>query len=184
MSNHSKPRTCSSGETRAKRTQSPSVTANHQAPTSPDTSLPWSQDYAHGGWSGRMFYHQLRAISTPHWSPSDTEHALSCLTVDPLPLNRAREITLSQVLDTPEELSDRLFLSPAMVRRFVLSSVRRCRTISRVLLRGRTGLTFLKISCSRRARGFVFSAQPSTNVSKASRKGGPLDFLSTAAEFF
>src|SRR5574341_1707700 len=32
-------------------------------PTCPDTSLPWSQDYAHGGWSARMFLHQMLAIS-------------------------------------------------------------------------------------------------------------------------
>ena len=46
-------------------------------PTCPDTSLPWSQDAAHGGWSARMYLHQTIATSAPHWRPSDTDLLLS-----------------------------------------------------------------------------------------------------------
>lgn len=46
-----------------------------------DTSLPWSQDYAHGGFSARMFLHRMYTTSRPGWTPSDTDALLSNWTV-------------------------------------------------------------------------------------------------------
>lgn len=53
------------------------VVGEPQLPISPDISLPWSEDYAHDGWSAKMFLHQLLSTSLPHWRPSNTEQLLS-----------------------------------------------------------------------------------------------------------
>lgn len=89
------------GETRAPHTAMQDGGSPPSIPTCPDTSLPWSGDCAHGGWSARMFLHQLYEISAPHWKLSDTERLLSRWTLRILRVNNDAAGSLSDYLDRP-----------------------------------------------------------------------------------
>lgn len=67
-------------------------------PTCPVECSAWSDDAIHGGWSARMFLHQLLTTLRPHWSTSDTEQLLSESTPLRLRANPGKGISLSDVI--------------------------------------------------------------------------------------
>ena len=103
-------------------------------PTCPDTTLPWSQDFALGGWSARMFLHQVLASSQPLWTPLDTERLLCKWTPPILQANPERESSLLACVALPGQALIGSFRSGKMVRGLLRRAVRRGRTL-RVLLR-------------------------------------------------
>jgi len=121
-------------EIRAPNTATPEVMATHGIPISPDTSLPWSEDFALHGWSGRMFLHQLLSISTPHWSPLDTERRLSEWTPLRLRASLGSGISLSDVIKPLGQASENCFRSARMVRGLIRRALARGRSF-RLLLR-------------------------------------------------
>ena len=113
----------------------PGPMATAGTPICPDTSLPWSDDYALGGWSARMFLHQLLTTSRWDWKPSDTESALSAATPIRLRLN-ADSGTLSSVNwasihKTPRERSVR---SASMVVGLIRRALARGRSFRLLLV--------------------------------------------------
>lgn len=108
------PSTCSVG-VRAPFVRSQETYKAVHPPTSPDTSLPWSQDAGPGGWSAKMFVHQMLAISQRPWNCSDTERLLSRSTAPRLPGNPGRESSLSEHLAATRTPSPTCFMSQQRV---------------------------------------------------------------------
>lgn len=76
-------------------------------PICPDGSLPWSGDCGPGGWSAKMFLHQMLSILDSRWKPSDTERLLSVSTAETLQVRVDGGSSLSAALlpsapDSPE----------------------------------------------------------------------------------
>lgn len=127
--------TLSPAAIRARRIHAREAMARASMPTSPDTSLPWSQDFRLGGWSARMFLHQLCSISRQPWTHLDTEFALSELTPLRLRLKAGKGISLSEVIRSPEKRSrENSVRSASMVRGLMRRALARGRSL-RVLLR-------------------------------------------------
>ncbi len=103
-------------------------------PTSPDTSLPWSEDYALGGWSARMYLHQLSVTSQPAWKHSDTERLLSDWTPLRLRGNLGSGTLLSVAIKPPEKAWFGSFRTANMVRGLIRRALERGRSL-RLLLR-------------------------------------------------
>jgi len=110
------------------------ATVKAEPPTCPDTSLPWSDDYALDGWSARMFLHQLLSTSTLHWWPSDTEQLLSDWMPQRLQASIGSGISLSDVIKPPGQSYDSSFRTARMVRGMMRRVLRRSKSL-RVLLR-------------------------------------------------
>ena len=149
----------------------PKATALPSTPISPDSSLPWSADCAHGGWSARMFLHQMLAISRPHWTSSATESWLSSWTLGTSQLRVAGGSSLSDAMLPIAPDSPDLYLTPRMVRGLLRRALGRRRPLQRVLLRTPQGWRRRTVTCSSRGEGFAVSIPPSVNYSKGSPRG-------------
>jgi len=125
--------------TPAQSTGTHDVDSRLDTPICPDTSLPWSDDFAHDGWSARMFLHQQLHISRPHWTPSDTERWLSASTLLHLRVKPGFEISLSDVITPVGVCSGKHFRSAKMIRGLVRRAWRWRRRL-RVLLRTERGI--------------------------------------------
>lgn len=112
----------------------PGATDKAKAPTCPDTSLPWSEDCGPGGWSAKMFLHQMLQISQPHWKCSDTESLLSEQMPVHLQVREESEISLSDVIKKPGQASPESYTTPATIRGIIRRALARGRSF-RVLLR-------------------------------------------------
>ncbi len=184
------------------RDLTPKETDRQSIPISPDTSLPWSDDYNHGGWSARMFLHQMLLTSRPDWKPSDTELLLSNSTLE---ISRVRVdggISLSEVLEKEPPDSSEHYLTPKMVLGLARRTLKRQRPLQRVLLRTPQGWRRRTVivgspaqtQCSKasrppdkkqetiftRAGDYVFSLLKSVRVSRDSPEAGLLAFLAHA----
>ena len=146
-------------------------------PTCPDTSLPWSDDYDLGGWSARMFLHQLFRISTPHWKPSDTERLLSDSTPPRLRGKVGSGISLSDVLEPPDTThSEACFRDTDMVRVLIRRALARGRSL-RLLLVTERGTTPVIVTFGRKgAPCDCWSAMSEPDLPD-SLKTGLLDYL-------
>lgn len=103
-------------------------------PICPDTSLPWSADYALGGWSARMFLHQLLTTTQSHWSTWDTERLLSERTPLRFRANLGKGISLSEFVMPPDTAWFGCFRTAHMVRGLIRRALARGRSF-RLLLR-------------------------------------------------
>ena len=126
--------TSSAAATHAQSTPAPAATETATTPTSPDTSLPWSDDFALDGWSARMFLHQQLRTSTPHWRTSDTEQLLSDWTPQRLRGKAASATSLSDAIKKPGKASAESFRTSQMVRGLIRRALARGRSL-RLLLR-------------------------------------------------
>lgn len=130
-------RTSSAGATRVPDTAEHDRTELREHPTWPDTSLPWSQDYALGGWSARMFLHQLSRISTPRLMLSDTERRLSAWTPQRLRGKVGNGISFVDVFNDPGCSSAKCLRTPRMVRGLIRRALARGRSLRVLLHTGR-----------------------------------------------
>ena len=103
-------------------------------PTCPDGSLPWSEAAGHGGWSAKMFLHQMMSNSRLFWNVSDTEQYLSELTLRHLQGRVGRGILLSEVLKAPGQASPKSYSLPKTVVGLFRRALARNKSF-RVLLR-------------------------------------------------
>lgn len=152
-------------------------TGRRSTPISPDGSLPWSLDAAHGGWSARMFLHQMLSTSRAGWQPSDTELLLSLSTLAISPLRVAGGSSLSDALLSTAPDSRELYLTPAMVAGLARRASSRKRPLQRVLLRTPQGWRRRTVMCTSRGGDFAFSIPSKRKLSKDSPETGLLGFL-------
>ena len=153
-----------------------------KAPTCPDTSLPWQQDSRLGGWSARMFLHQMLSTGHLQWNCSDTELYISRSTLAILRVNLGKEITASHALmPTPPDASSSLYLSRAMLRGLAKRSTirtKQTRPLQHVLQRTKEGgLQRRRLTFSKRGSGFVPFILTNANDSKDLAGRILLDFL-------
>jgi hypothetical protein len=151
--------------------------APRSTPTSPDGSLPWPDDYAHDGWSARMFLHQTLSTSHSDWLPSDTESLLSHSTLAISPLRVAGGSSLSDVLLPTAPDSPKLYLTQAMVTGLLRRARRRRRPLQRVLLRIPHGWRRRTVTCTSQGEGFVYSIPSRQKLSRDSPEAGLMAFL-------
>ncbi len=149
-------------------------------PISPDTSLPWSQDFTHGGWSARMFLHQMLSGSLSGWMPSDTESLPSLSILATLQVrvgdgNSCSDVLLSYTPDLPE-----LYLTPQMVLGLCRRAIKRKRPLQHVLLRTACGWRRKTLIASSRGGAFEFSFPRKQRPSRGSLEAGLLDLLNVA----
>ena len=163
-------------ETHAQNTREPGQTATVIIPTCPDTSLPWPEDFALGGWSARMFLHQLLSGSNARWHTSDTERVLSDWTPARSQANPGSGRSLSAIIKSPKRLCEQSFRTDRMVR----GLIRRC------LERGRSLRLLLHTELATIPVIVIFGTNPldyeswtvkSENPLPDSLVGGLLDFL-------
>jgi len=121
-------------ETPARSTVEHAAMGTLTVPTLPDTSLPWPEDTARGGWSARMFLHQLLTTSPQPWSHLDTERLLSEQTPHHLRAKLGSGISLSDVIKPPSRSYAGAYRSAKTVRGLMRRSLARGRSL-RVLLR-------------------------------------------------
>ena len=157
-------------------------TGQANIPISPDTSLPWSEDCVHNGWSARMFLHQMLSISQPRWKPSDTESLLSRSTLEILPLRVANGNSLSDAMEATAPDSKEYYLTPSMVKGLARRALMRKRPLQRVLLRTRHGWRRKTVIVTSNTKGYVFSLPRNAKASKDFLEAGLLDFLARAVE--
>ena len=122
---------------RARSVLEPEATAPAIIPTSPATSLPWSEDCGPGGWSAKMFLHQMIATSRPAWNCSDTERLLSEQMPLRLHLSKESEISLSEQIKPPGRAFQDSFVSSNALRGILRRVLARNKSF-RVLLRSET----------------------------------------------
>lgn len=151
-------------------------------PTSPDTSLPWSGDYVLGGWSARMFLHQMLSTSLSAWLPSDTESLLSRSTLGTSQVRVAGGSSSSDALLGSPPDSSELYLTPAMVTGLARRAVARKRPLQRVLLRTPSGWLRRTLTVSSRNGVYVFSIPGRRRDSRDSPETGLLAWLEAAVE--
>lgn len=156
--------------------------ANAITPICPDTSLPWSQDCALGGWSARMFLHQMLFTSHSDWTCSDTELLLSNSTLATLQVRVAGGNSASAALLTAAPDSPELYLTPQMVSGLARRAQKRRRPLQRVLLRTRHGWRRRTLTVTSRGKGYAFSLPRSVRPCKDSPEAGLLAFLARAVE--
>jgi len=151
-------------------------------PISPDTSLPWSQDYALDGWSARMFLHQIMSISMQHWQPSDTERLLSAWIPLKLLAKVGKGISLSAIIKPPGQASSISFRTPTMVRGLLRRTLKQRKSFRLLLLAERLTIPVIVIFTKPDdyASWMVTSAKPLP----VSLRDGLLDFLKQHAPFF
>lgn len=109
-------------------------------PICPDTSLPWQQDYAHGGYSARMFLHQMISGLLPHWKCSDTELLLSQQTPFRIQLKKGEGISLLDQLMPIEYDHSKNIVRSKSIKGMMIRSAKRHRPVF-VLLR--TGIDMI-----------------------------------------
>jgi len=148
-------------------------------PTFPDTSLPWSQDFALGGWSARMFLHQVLQSSARHWTPSDTEALL--LKSMPLVL-QASPGYVSSLSDAVKPAGNALlksYCSEKMLHGLLRRALRRARSL-RVLLRTHADMTPATITFGTGLDCESWTATSEKNL-PGSLLDGLMDFLKARA---
>ena len=166
--------TVSRVETRVRSTAERVRMATQGIPTSPDTSLPWSEDCALDGWSARMFLHQLLATSRSHWTPSDTTQLLSGSKARVLRANLGSGISLSGIIVT--ECSEECFRTSRMVQGLIRRALARGRSLRLLLRTERDTIPAIVIFGSRNAdyaSWTLKSAKPLPDF----LRDGLLDFL-------
>jgi len=164
-------------ETPAQNTAEREATEKARAPICPDTSLPWSDDFALNGWSARMFLHQLLSISQPVWKHSDTERLLSESTVPHLRANLGSEISLSDVIRSPAGNSQEpSFRTAKMVQGLIRRALARGRSL-RLLLRTERDTTPVIVTFGTNAMDYASWSLKSASALPDSLKDGLLDFL-------
>lgn len=151
-------------------------------PTLPDTSLPWSLDAGPGGFSAKMWCHQMLRTSRPGWTCSDTTALLSQRTVQLTRLSPGKGISLSEVLrkqcpgSSAKWASDKALMGLLRRAAGALRSHNRQRP---VLLRvpGKAWES-VRVSCGSPHKGSsAISVSMKPNGCKASLAAGLLDFL-------
>jgi len=153
---------------------------NQDIPTCPDTSLPWSEDATHGGWSARMFLHQMLSHSNSAWKPSDTQRLLSNSTVKILRLRVAGGSSLSEILNIPLKELKKRFITQRALAGIIKRHVRREKPLRLVLLPTRYGIQRVTILCTNQEGDYVFSLRKNEKPSRDSPEAGLLTLLSTA----
>lgn len=108
--------------------------ASRSIPISPDISLPWSENAGPGGWSAKMFLHQMMCILQPLWRPLDTERLLFVQTPLRLQVSAESEISLSDQLMQPGQAKPSSYVSQATLGGIIRRALVRNRSF-RVLLR-------------------------------------------------
>ncbi len=121
--------------------------ARASTPICPDTSLPCSAECGPGGWSARMFLHQMLQTSWPRWTCSDTALLLSKSTPRILRLRIGGGSSLSDVLETSPPAWKRLYLTPRMIRWMLKHKINRRRGLN-VLQRTPGGWRKIRLSGS------------------------------------
>jgi len=151
-------------------------------PTCPDTSLPWSGDFALGGWSARMFVHQILSTLLPGWSCSDTESLLlrSTLVISQVRVGGGSSASDALLPCAPD--SSDLYLTPQMVVGLLRRAAKRKRPLQRVLLRTPTGWLRKTLTVTSRGEGYGCSIRPNASPCRGSPEAGLLDFLARAVE--
>ena len=150
-----------------------------KAPTCPDTSLPWPQDSRLGGWSARMFLHQMLVNSRSAWSCSDTELYISRSTLAVLRVKVGRETSALHALTTePPPFSSGLYLSHQMIIGLARRAAKRGRPLQHVLQRTKDGDFQRRIvTFTRTELGYVPSLLKNASDSKDSAATTLLNFL-------
>gem|GEM_PF-2165697 len=151
-------------------------------PICPDTSLPWSGDFAHRGWSARMFVHQMLSTLLPGWSCSDTESLLSRSTLVISQVRVAGGSSVSDALLPCAPDSSELYLTPQMVMGLLRRAWKRKRPLQRVLLRTPTGWLRRTLTVTSRNGVYECSIRPNANPCRGSPEAGLLDYLARAVE--
>ncbi len=123
--------------TRVLRIRVPAQTAVAFTPTYPDTSLPWSDDMSHNGYSARMFLHQLLTGFRPRWKPSDTERLLSAWMPPKLRGKVGNGISFVGAFNDPGCSSAECLRTPKMVRGVIRRALARGRSLRVLLHTGR-----------------------------------------------
>src|SRR5690554_3607946 len=112
---------------------------NVPVPTSPDTSSLWSDKCGPGGWSAKMFLHQMMSTLRPGWDVLDTERLLSEQTQVRLQAKTGSGISLSDVLKPPNCANLWSYRNLRQVKFLLQRALRRDRSF-RVLLHGPTDM--------------------------------------------
>lgn len=121
----------------ARNIPEPEATDAQNIPTCPDSASPWPEDSSLGGWSARMFLHQLFRGSLPRWKPSDTERLLSGWMPLRIRDKAGNGISLSDYIKKPGEASEVCFRSSRMVRGLIRRGLKRGRSFRLLLRTGR-----------------------------------------------
>ncbi len=108
--------------------------AQVNTPTFPVISLPWSEDCGPGGWSAKMFLHQMMSTLRPHWTCSDTERLLCARMPIRLQVKTGSGISLSEVLKKPGKASPKAYTLPTTLIGLLRRATARGKSF-RVLLR-------------------------------------------------
>jgi hypothetical protein len=99
-----------------------------------DISSEWLESAGHGGYSAKMFLHQMMLTLRPHWSCSDTDRLLSGQTPLRLQVNNESEILLSHQIKKPGKAHSGSYVNFKAIQVIIRRAVRRGRSF-RVLLR-------------------------------------------------
>jgi hypothetical protein len=166
--------TVSRVETRARSTAERVRMVIAGTPTYPDTSLPWSDDCDLGGWSAKMFLHQLLAISRSPWTPSDTTRLLSASKARVLRANLGSGISLSAIVKT--ECSPVCFRTSRMVQGLIRRALARGRSL-RLLLRTERDTIPVIVTFGIRAKDCESWTLQSAKPLRDSLRDGLLDYL-------
>jgi len=166
--------------TRALHVPKPEAAGPLATPTSPDTSLPWSDECGPGGWSAKMFLHQMLSTSLPSWTCSDTRSLLSASTLPTLLLRAGGGSSLSDVLLDTAPTSSELYLTHRAMLGLARRAAMRRRPLRAVSQRTPHGWRQRIIIVSSRGVGYVFSVQKNANPLPGSPEAGLLGWLSDA----
>ena len=150
-------------------------------PTYPDTGLPWSEDFALGGWSARMFLHQLLCTSRPAWKPSDTEQSLSEWTPLRIQGKAGKGITLSDVIKPAGKVSEDSFRTSRMVQVLIRRALARGRSFRLLLHTERDTTPVIVMFGTREQKNFAFWTVKSEKPLPDSLAAGLLDYLKAHA---
>jgi len=159
-----------------RRTATPAQMEIPNIPTCPATSSPWSQDAALGGWSARMFLHQVSSTSKPLWTTSDTERLLSASSPRHLRASFGRGITLSGVIKPPRKASATCFRTPRMVEGLIRRALARGRSLRLLLRTGRDTIPVI-VTFGNKGTGYESWTLKSARPLRASQRDGLLAFL-------
>ena len=132
-------------------------------PTSPDISLPWSAACGPGGWSAKMFLHQMLLTSSPGWRPSDTERLLSRSILCCLRVRTGGGRSPSDILDPSPPDSAHLYTSLRSIRRGLLAITKYRKPFRALWSRTATGWQRSRVSAS--SRDAECASSPSLSVS-------------------
>jgi len=151
-------------------------------PTSPDISLPWSPISGPGGWSAKMWLHQMIKISLPHWNYSDTELLLSEQMPLRLQAKTGSGILLSDVIKRPAQASiNSCYLTAKAVKGIVRRSLKRNKSFRVLLSTEHDTIPVIVIFGNRQKKDLEYWTVKSEQPLRDSLKIGLLDFLNRHA---